>query len=480
MKQTDWKIIYSSYTGIAKGALRLLSKEISKYVVREEGIYRLYVLPCEKEGCEVSKNAFILGLYQDSELIRSLVDESEIKEGGFLVKVIENPADPMGRLVILTARDEKELLYSVVSFIDDYLPGNGAPRNGCIFMPDRAFEERLKLYSYTAAPEHPVRSIFTWGHSINDYRAYLDNMVRMGYNELILWNDYVPVNIDEVIDYAHSYGISIILGYTWGWKSFRKAEKLEDEQIEALKVSIVKEFEECYAPINCDGIYFQSFTERNTEYIGDKLVARVVTDMVNEITEKLLEIKPGMRIIFGLHATSVVNRLDEIARVDERVEILWEDCGDFPYDYESRIWNQEKYDESFDFTKKLLELRGGKGVGIVFKGVMMMDWSKFVYQRGPYVLGESAKSLIEHDKRIREAAWRRYSAEWMQFGEAAGRMMKFINDNELTPTTMCLAGTFDGGAWLPVAVCGQMFRGYDGDYLPLLNRVARRSYISLG
>lgn len=479
MKQNEWKIIYSSYTGIAKGAIRLLSKEVSKYIVREEGVYRLYVLPCEKEGCEISKNAFLIGLYQESPLIRSFVEEKEIAEGGFLVKVIENPAEPLGRLVILTARDEKELLYSVVSFLDDYIPGAGSPRNGCIFMPNKVFDERLKLYSYTAAPEHPVRSIFTWGHSINDYRAYFDNMVRMGYNEVILWNDYVPLNIDEVIDYAHSYGISVILGYTWGWKSFRKAESISDEQIEALKVSIVKEFEECYAPINCDGIYFQSFTEKNTEYIGDKLIAKVVTDMVNEICEKLFELKPDMRIIFGLHATSVVNRLNEIARVDKRVEILWEDCGDFPYDYESRIWNQEKYDASFEFTKKLLELRDGVGVGIVFKGVMMMDWSKFVYQSGPYVMGESADDLKEHDRRIRAYAWRRYSAEWMQYGAAAAKMLQFINDNQLTPTTMCLAGTFDGGAWLPVAICGQMFRSYDGDYPALLNRVARREYLTI-
>lgn len=479
MKQNEWKIIYSSYTGIAKGAIRLLSKEVSKYIIREEGLYRLHVLPCEKEGCEISKNAFLLGLYQESSLIRSFVEESEIKKGGFLVKVIENPTDPTGRLVILTAKDEKELLYSVVSFLDDYIPGAGSPRNGCIFMPDRVFDAPLKLYSYTDAPMHPVRSIFTWGHVINDYRNYLDNMVRMGYNEVILWNDYVPINIDDVIDYAHAYGISVILGYTWGWKSFRTAESISDQQIEDLKVSIVKEFEECYAPINCDGIYFQSFTERDNEYIGDKLVARVVTDMVNEVSDKLLQIKPSMRIIFGLHATSVVNRLDEIARVDKRVEILWEDCGDFPYDYESRIWNQEKYDASFEFIKKLLLLRDGAGVGIVFKGVMMMDWSIFVYQRGPYVLGESADRLVEHDKRIRAYAWRRYSAEWMQYGEAAGRMMKFINDNELSPTTMCLAGTFDGGAWLPVAICGQMFRGFDGDFPTLLNRVARRSYITV-
>ena len=66
MKQTDWKIIYSSYSGVAKGAIRLLSKEVSKYTIREEGIYRLYVLPCEKEGCSIPKNAFILGTYAES------------------------------------------------------------------------------------------------------------------------------------------------------------------------------------------------------------------------------------------------------------------------------------------------------------------------------------------------------------------------------------------------------------------------------
>ena len=68
----------------------------------------------------------------------------------------------------------------------------------------------------------------------------------------------------------------------------------------------------------------------------------------------------------------------------------------------------------------------------------------------------------------------------MQFGEAAGKMMTFINDNQLIPTTMCLAGTFDGGAWLPVAICGQMFQGYDGDYPALVNKVARKNYIELG
>lgn len=58
MKQTDWKIIYSSYSGAAKRAVHLLSGEAGKYLIRENGVYRIYVLPCEKEGAELSKTPF--------------------------------------------------------------------------------------------------------------------------------------------------------------------------------------------------------------------------------------------------------------------------------------------------------------------------------------------------------------------------------------------------------------------------------------
>ena len=116
MKQTDWKIIYSNYEGVAKRAVQLLSKEAGRYLIRENGVYRIHILPCEKEVCEVSKNAFFIGCYKDSPTIQRFVDAKEIAEGGFLVKVIENPDDGEGRFVILTAHSETELFYAVVSF----------------------------------------------------------------------------------------------------------------------------------------------------------------------------------------------------------------------------------------------------------------------------------------------------------------------------------------------------------------------------
>ena len=91
MKQTEWKIVYSKYEGLQKKAVDFLSKEVGKHIVRDEGEYTLYVLPCEKEGKEIEKNAILVGLYNESPLVQKYVRADEIKAGGFLVKVIKNP-----------------------------------------------------------------------------------------------------------------------------------------------------------------------------------------------------------------------------------------------------------------------------------------------------------------------------------------------------------------------------------------------------
>lgn len=479
MKQTDWKIIYTSYEGITKSAVNLLYKEAGALLIREPDVYRIYVLPCEKEGCKVSKNAFFVGCYGESEEIKKYVLESEIPADGFLVKVIRNPEEDEGSFVILTAHNESELLSAVVSFLDDYIPEH-APHGGANRMPDKIFDFPLAECSYSEVPDHKRRSIFTWGHSINSYRAYIDNMARLRFNELILWNDYIPLNIDEIIDYAHSYGIKVVLGYSWGWKEIgNKVKEITDEKIEAVKRVAVEEYKNNYSRINCDGIYFQSFTEREEESVGGRLISHLVVDMVNDIAKEIWKITPGQRIIFGLHASSVRNRLDEIARVDEKMEILWEDCGLFPFSYSSFVNDEEKYEETLEFVKEILALRGGKGVGLAFKGVMMLDWTRFTNQHGPYVMGENSERIASHDRRIRANAWREYSADWMRYGIYAQRMLRFINENKLGEVDMCLAGTFDGGIYLPVAICAQMYRNCDAEYAEILKRVARRSCITV-
>ena len=477
MKQTDWKIVYNNYSGVSKRAINLLSKEAGRRLTRQEAVYRIYVLPCEKEGCEISKNTFFVSLYDESPMIRKFVSEEEVPENGFTVKVTKNPDDEEGRFVFLTAKTEQELFYAVVSFLDDYIPEH-APWGGSNHMPDLIFDTPMDECCYSEVSDRKTRSIFTWGHSINDYRAYIDNMARCKLNEVVFWNDHIPINIDEVIEYAHSYGIRVVLGYSWGWREIgNKAKEITEETIEKLKELIVNTYREKYAPVNCDGIYFQSFTERPEEKVGGKLISELVTDMVNEVAEELWKITPDLRLIFGLHASSVKNHLDQIARIDPKIEILWEDCGEFPFYYNSAVDSEEYFNQTLEFIKKILRLRDGKGVGLVFKGVMMLDWSKGVGHHGPYVMGENSEYIIEHDRRMRANAWRLFSATWTQSGSDAYRAMQFINENQLGEVNMCIAGTFDGGIYLPFALCAQMFRRMDEPYSKMLTRVSRRDCI---
>lgn len=479
MKQTEWKIIYTRYEGITKRAIHLLSKEAGGLLIREPNVYQIYVLPCEKEGCAISKNAFFVGCYDESSLIQHYVAPNELPQNGFLVKVIKNPQDADGRLVILTAHTEQELFYAVVSFLDDYIPKH-APKHGANRMPDLIFDSPLPECSYTEVPDHATRSIFTWGHSINNYRAYIDNMARLKFNELILWNEYIPLNINDIIDYAHSYGIKVILGYSWGWREIgNKTAEITEESIARVKDIAINEYRSNYSRIPCDGIYFQSFTERKEERVGGKLVARLVVDMVNDIAEELWRITPDLRLIFGLHATSVRNRLEEIARIDRRMEILWEDCGEFPYEYLPFVSNEEKYTETLKFVKDILALRGGVGVGLVFKGIMMLDWTKTVRQHGPFIMGENSSRIAAHDRSIRANAWREYSADWIMNGDRARQMLEFIKENRLGEVNMCLAGTFDGGIYLPMALCAEMYRNCSVDYQRILQKTMRRSCITV-
>lgn len=477
MKQTDWKIIYSNYSGITKKAINLLSKEAGKFLIREEMVYSIYVLSCEKEGCEVSKSAFFIGLYDECPTIRKFVSEEEVPADGFAVKVVRNPDDEEGSFVFLTARCERELFYAVVSFLDDYIPEH-APSGGANVMVDLMFDSPLPECSYSQVADHKTRSVFTWGHSINDYRAYIDNMARLRLNEVIIWNDYIPINIEDIIEYAHSYGIRVVLGYSWGWREIgNKAAEITEETIENLKELVIRTYREKYAPVKCDGIYFQAFTERQEERVGGKLISTLVTDMVNDIAEELWKTTPDLRLIFGLHATSVKNRLEEIARVNPKIEILWEDCGAFPFNYVSYVKDEQKYEDTIPFVKEILALRGGKGVGFAFKSIMMLDWSKKVGQSGPYVMGENSVEIADHDRRLRAKSWRFYASDWMRYGKYATRMMKVVKDNQLSDTTMCIAGTFDGGIYLPFALYAEMFFKTDEDYVQTLQRVARRSCI---
>ncbi len=479
MKQTSWEIIYTSFSGMSRRAVEFLNKEMGQYVLRQLGEYSIHVLPINKEtdNQTIENSAIVISLYNDSKLIQKYVKPNEFKENGFILRVIDNPDKPNNSIVLITASDENALYRGAVYFIDDYITKYSPMLSGKLRY--RFFDGRLVPGEYVEEIKSKTRSIFAWGHAINDYRKYIDNMARLGLNQLILWNDYAPINAKDIVEYAHSYNIELIWGFAWGWdeKRCKNLMCLDDDILAEMKKNIYETYYSTWQGLG-DGIYFQSFTETEMDTLNGKCIAEVVTDFVNEVAGELLKKEPNLHIQFGLHALSVHKYINFIANVDKRIEILWEDCGDFPYSYGVfNLCSEEQFEETVKFTKDIILLRGKDAkTGIVFKGHCTLDWTKFIHQKGPFILGENSDFITEHDKYLRSSGWNTLSSGWIKNGDRARRITELALELDAN-VNLCMAGAYDGGIWLPMALCADIFKNPCEDFSDILERVNAREIV---
>lgn len=466
----SWKILYTNYKGLEKKAVEFLSAEIGKFINRDNGVYTLHVLPCEMVGNSAEENAVIIGTYDECDQIRALVSRDEVPENGYLICSMDNPQNPTYTYVIITAFGAQELFYGAVDFVDDCLMSL-APVSGGLRTPCEVFNHKLPVFKYNSVPTAMTRSVFTWGHSINDYRAYIANLARLKINQLIIWNDYMPLNAKDIVQYAHEYGIQLNWGFAWGWST--NCRKIDLKHLDDLRNQIVQTFLKDYDQRG-DGIYFQSFTEMEEDRIGDMLVAEAVARFVNDVSSELLEIRPDLHIQFGLHATSVRNHMSYIGMVDSRVEIVWEDCGAFPYHYLPVMIDEQDFQDALDFTEKIITLRAIGNNSFVFKGMMTMDWSKFVHQSGPYIMGIASMDQIKSDVEMLSPIWKSFQSEWMQNGKYVHSMSRYITQRTGGNVNLNIAGALDGGIWFPEALCAQIMWNCNEDYDKILEKVSKR------
>ena len=117
------------------------------------------------------------------------------------------------RLIVIAGGDAVGAYYGVqellASLSDNFAPLDKpvARRAALVKLADRATVE---------TPAVKERGIWTWGYVMYDYRRFLDNMARLKFNMLTIWNSEAPLNLTEICDYAHKRGIKIIAGFNWG------------------------------------------------------------------------------------------------------------------------------------------------------------------------------------------------------------------------------------------------------------------------
>ena len=84
---------------------------------------------------------------------------------------------------------------------------------------------------------------------------------------------------------------------------------------------------------------------------------------------------------------------------------------------------------------------------------------------------------MENDRRLRADAWRTFSAQWIRHGEYARRLCEAALDLSGGEINMCMAGLFDGGIWLPEAICTEIFENPTESFDVVLERTAKRKCV---
>lgn len=384
--------------------------------------------------------------------------------------------------VMIEGFDDAGVLYGCLDFYNKYIIpcqfDDPEKNRGAGHYWRNILEQPLTDFSLISAPSVKNRGIWTWGHVIYDYRSFIDNMVKLKMNLLIVWNDFVPINAKEMIAYAHSCGVKVIWGFAWGWDN--GCQNLSLKTLNDQTENIFHKFQKEFADLPIDGIYFQSITEVDTEEIDGVSVADAVTGFVNNTAGLFFAQNPNLELQFGLHATSVKTRLDMIQRVDKRIRIVWEDCGAFPFNYiPQEIHN---FEETKALAQCIANLRGADDkFGVVTKAFTTLDWSRFKHLDGPIHLGVTSEQ-IQADRMQRKAYdWRYFQAYWMQNGGKALEMVKTMADaknGDLDITALVEDGMFEKNLMYPVALYAEMLWDCNAEFDHLLSQVALRNDVT--
>ena len=458
-------VIYGACkTPLQKKAISLLSEMLLDYTFE----YPICASVQESKKLADSFRIYV-GTKETNAFIRENSDTILTRDEEYFIKVT-------GGIAMIEGKDDAGVVYGCMDFYNKYLVHLEYPHHPDLYRIN-PFENVLPDYTYSSFPSIKNRGIWTWGHVIYDYRSFIDNMVKLKMNTLILWNDFVPLNAREMVDYAHSLNIKLIWGYSWLWETSFDGFSIEkaENSIEA----IIEKYEKEYLPLGGDGIYFQSFTETANDSINGILIAEAVTDFVNKVSSRLLKKYPDLELQFGLHAESVKNKLEYIKNVDPRVRIVWENCGAFPFSYLPNDIGE--FDATVGFVEKISHLRGKDDkFGVVTKGLVKLDWTAFSHIDGQIFPGVSSKYLQNDRIRRKSKIWRYIQAYWLTSAPKAHEMARALRDfknGDLSVTALVEDGMFERNIMFPVALYSEMLWNTEADTSEMINEVALRGYV---
>lgn len=470
MLNLDWQIIYSSTAGVQGRALEFLYGELGNYVLRDYEKYQLHTMACYPAAESLPPaNAVIIGRRAENPLLQRFIAEDEVPPYGYSIRIIANPAAPDKQLVLLAGSDDASVLYSVVEFVDDILPYSTQPENNGIICGADVLQSPLPEISIARKPASRVRSVFTWAHPVGDIYSYFKNMARLRINRVYMWNEYPPLNAAEVVQYANSWGIEIFWGFSWGWEPDCQFVDISD--LAPMRKEIMRAWRDIWSKLPGDGIYFQSFTETRQTSLSGRSIAGSVTELINSIAAEILSERPALQIVYGLHASSVRDKLAVIDQTDPRLSILWEDCGNFPF---THINSPETPAEDQKFLSDILAQQRAKGV--LIKCQLLQRWGCFAHPAGPYILGHNGEKMQQHDTTVARISWKNYSDIWCRKGILAYNVIKQVQQSGFE-VEVSTSAQLNGPVHWVTALIAELFWDCSCTYEEIFSKVQRKVWV---
>lgn len=476
-----WKIVFGQYSGVEKFAINQLQSAVQSYLP--------YVIELQQGSSDTELDnhyTIAIGTVQNNPLLKRLVEEGHLEapatEQSFSLRCWERSEKPGNKIIAVAGHDPEGVLYATFEFIDQVMPG-AVPVDHSEKLRE-AFD-RIAPFQIADKPAVANRGIWTWGYVVYDYRRFLDNMARLRMNMITLWNDCPPINAQEFVQYAHSRGIQVIMGFHWGW-GVDKLDPNNAEDLQKTKAEVLDNYLNNYVNLDIDGIYFQTFTETRETEIGGKSIAELSCQWVNEIAVALYEVKPDLYIQFGLHATSIVEDYVEFKALDPRITITWEDCGALPFSYDpvtdvrelgiDRPEEMLDVEQTLSYCKKLVAFRENREFAVVPKGYNALRWDTDFEHHDSFIIGERDSHWISRRSALLRPRWKRIDSQWLENRGHASRFYRELiaqGPDKITSTALVEDGVFEEHIPLSVALFAETLWNPDRSDEMLLQRAVR-------